>query len=1317
MLLLTDGSVIVQELETSQWYRLTPNSQGSYVDGTWSQIASMPGGYAPTWYASAVLPDGRVIVEGGEYNGVSDKQVESTTGVIYNPVTNAWTAVPPPSGSGWSRIGDAPSTVLTNGTFMLGSCCSESEALLNEKTLTWTATGTGKADSNSEEGWSELPNGDVLTVDVNNETSPRNSEIYSPVTGAWTSAGSTPVPLVDTSAAEIGPQLLQPDGNVFAVGATGDNAIYHTASGTWSAGPPLPVIDGQQYDVADGPSAILPDGNVLVDASPGVYDPPSHFFVFNGTSITQVADAPNASESPSYEGLMLVLPTGQVLFNDAGTLETYTDSGAPLASWAPQITSVPSSLTPGVTYTVSGKQLNGLTQGSAFGDDNQSATNYPLVRITNTASGVVSYARTSAMTSMSVAPNATSSASFTLPTGIEQGPSTLVVVANGIPSAPVSVQVGDPSFLYAGVSAGGTGNCSSAANACTLTTALAAAKADVTIELTTSGVEGQTSTYYRGGFSIATSKTAAGSPMTIEPAAGVTRPILDGGGTQRVLTVGDMHLAINGVTIQHGSSPSGGAIANNSGGTVSITDSTISDNNASNGNGGGIDNGDEGSGSLNVSDSTFAGNSAPNGGGGAIDNGDGHNGAGVGHLSVTDSTFSGNDGYDGGAIDNGDNGGTGTAGVTNSTFSANTAGIEGGAIDNGSNSGNGTLTVSHSTFSGNNAISVGGTGTVYNHGTFAVEADIFAGSCEQAGGTWTDYGYNAGSDTSCFKAGTDDTSSAGSNLASLLGPLASHGGPTQTMTLLAGNPAVRIIPNPHGVLCPVLADQRGDAGITGAPCDGGAVQERAPQAILFSGPPLGFVGGTTALSATGGGSGNPVIFSLNASSGSGVCSLSGTDGATINYLANGNCVVDANQAGDSTFSSAPEVQVSFSVVAAFSPVFAARSGQGAGNCSSAANACSLSGALGLVFAGDTIELTTPGVEGTSSSYYSGGFSIATMKTSAISPVTIEPAPGVTDPILDGGGTTCVLIVGDMHLVLKGLTIQNGSSVAGGGGISQDLGGTLSVSDSAFVHNSAPDFGDGGAIDSGDGDTGTLSVTDSTFSDNEADADGGAIDSGDDGGSGTLTVTQATFEGSNAISGGGATTVGADIFAASCNKLGGTWTDEGYNVGSDTSCFNAGTGDTSSGGSNLASLLDPLASHGGRTQTMALLAGNPAIGLIPNPTTGLCPVTADQRGDAGIAGASCDAGAVQLVAQTILFTPPTTAATGTMATLSATGGPSGNPVIFEVASSSGTGVCAVSGTDGTTVNFNAAGTCRITAAQAGNANDTAAPSVTKSISVT
>src|SRR6266853_2187598 len=73
-LLLTDGTVIAQQMTTDgsfgtgQWLRLTPDNTGNYINGTWSQIASMPAGYAPTFYASAVLPDGRVVIEGGEYN-------------------------------------------------------------------------------------------------------------------------------------------------------------------------------------------------------------------------------------------------------------------------------------------------------------------------------------------------------------------------------------------------------------------------------------------------------------------------------------------------------------------------------------------------------------------------------------------------------------------------------------------------------------------------------------------------------------------------------------------------------------------------------------------------------------------------------------------------------------------------------------------------------------------------------------------------------------------------------------------------------------------------------------------------------------------------------------------------------------------------------------------------------------------------------------------------------------------------------------------------------------------------------------------------
>jgi hypothetical protein len=393
---------------------------------------------APLYFASAVLPDGRVIIEGGEYN--HGNLVWTNRGAIYDPQTNLWTPVNHPKGSEWSRIGDGPSTVLANGRFMLGASGfsgTTAEAILNATTLKWTATGAGKADGNGEEGWSLLPNGKVLTVDAG-ATAP-NTEIYTPSTGAWMSAGSTPAPLV--SGGELGPQLLRPNGTVLAAGATGANAVYDTSTGTWSAGPSFPVIGGMQYDSADGPAAILPDGNVLLDASPGEYTP-SHFFVFDGSRLNQVADAPNAASLASNYGYMLVLPTGQVLFNNRlGEIDVYTDNGAPNASWRPRITSVSTNLVAGATYTVTGRQLGGLTQGAAYGDDYQSATNYPLVRITNSSTHHVFYARTSGMTAMSVAPNAKSSASFTLPAGTETGAGALVVVANGIASQPTAVTV------------------------------------------------------------------------------------------------------------------------------------------------------------------------------------------------------------------------------------------------------------------------------------------------------------------------------------------------------------------------------------------------------------------------------------------------------------------------------------------------------------------------------------------------------------------------------------------------------------------------------------------------------------------------------------------------------------------------------------------------------------------------------------------------------------------------------------------------------------------------------------------------------------
>jgi hypothetical protein len=99
---------------------------------------------------------------------------------------------------------------------------------------------------------------------------------------------------------------------------------------------------------------------------------------------------------------------------------------------------------PGQTYTLSGTQLNGLSQANAYGDDIQSATNFPLVRIVNEATQHVFYARTHDHTSMGVATgDLPVSTRFDVPAGVERGRSLLYVVANGIPSQPIEVRVGD----------------------------------------------------------------------------------------------------------------------------------------------------------------------------------------------------------------------------------------------------------------------------------------------------------------------------------------------------------------------------------------------------------------------------------------------------------------------------------------------------------------------------------------------------------------------------------------------------------------------------------------------------------------------------------------------------------------------------------------------------------------------------------------------------------------------------------------------------------------------------------------------------------
>jgi hypothetical protein len=137
----------------------------------------------------------------------------------------------------------------------------------------------------------------------------------------------------------------------------------------------------------------------------------------------------------------MILPNGQVLVG-GGATAVYTPTGTYQSSWQPTISSYPSTVTHGSTYEISGTQFNGLSQAASFGDEFQTATNYPLVQITNSSTHHVFYARTHDHSSMGVATGpATVSTNFDVPTTIETGASTLVVIANGIPSQPVNITV------------------------------------------------------------------------------------------------------------------------------------------------------------------------------------------------------------------------------------------------------------------------------------------------------------------------------------------------------------------------------------------------------------------------------------------------------------------------------------------------------------------------------------------------------------------------------------------------------------------------------------------------------------------------------------------------------------------------------------------------------------------------------------------------------------------------------------------------------------------------------------------------------------
>jgi hypothetical protein len=310
---------------------------------------------------------------------------------------------------------------------------------------------------------------------------------------------------------------------------------------------------------------------------------------------------------------------------------------------------------------------------------------------------------------------------------------------------------------------------------------------------------------------------------------------INGGGA--IFSLGTVH--VSGVTFSGNQSPaatgtSGGAISsNNSRAALTVDRSTFTGNTAQEG--GGIFT----QSATSITNSTFTGNTATLFGGGALV-------TAVGTTTVTGDTFSANSGPGGGAIDN-----DATVKITDSTFTGNSAGANGGgALQNF-----GVMTVTYSTVA-NNTSQFGAnlhndpvapasvTGPVFNPAlrgrslaalaqasSLTVKASIVSGGISGANcsgsAAFTDGGYNVDSGTSCgFLTANHSKDNANPNL----GPLAANGGPTRTMALPSGGPALNAVPSAASG-CAGSTDQRGIPRPQGAGCDIGAYERTLSGAV------------------------------------------------------------------------------------------------------------------------------------------------------------------------------------------------------------------------------------------------------------------------------------------------------------------------------------------------------------------------------------------------------------------------------------------------------------------------------------------------------
>ena len=360
---------------------------------------------------------------------------------LYNPSLNLWTGISPADGT---AKGDLPVLSSTALGFELGPVL-------------------------------RLQDGRALVIGANQHTA-----LYTQSTNTWAAGPDTlgtlsnPFGSIDHAlfGADDAPAALMPNGHVLFAADAGPNPVngkgrtvagstiishIHSTAGMqvfWSVAqangnsdviPPFAYITSidspHQVQISAAATGSAEELGLVFG---GIFSNPTRLYDFNpqsGTSspVSPPLSDPNLDANGSYFTRMLVLPTGQVLFNDgvSDQLYVYTSKGSANPAFWPVIDKV--HYDDGV-FTLTGRQLNGPSNGSAYGDDVQSNENYPIVRLQNSA-GLVFYCRSRDWTSTGVGNIPQESVRFTLNRAVVPGTYQLTVSAAGISSAPVQFTV------------------------------------------------------------------------------------------------------------------------------------------------------------------------------------------------------------------------------------------------------------------------------------------------------------------------------------------------------------------------------------------------------------------------------------------------------------------------------------------------------------------------------------------------------------------------------------------------------------------------------------------------------------------------------------------------------------------------------------------------------------------------------------------------------------------------------------------------------------------------------------------------------------